>query len=127
MICQSLVIRHGTLQVSYNCWFFYPGKHKADNGIALYDFEANCRVLLDTGQCFKGHAKFKNVYDVRSQVSLQQCVLHHASAHGLHSLVVPSSLKHHFHMTPTDKQIWDAAYDEEYDGWTSLPLWQVIT
>jgi hypothetical protein len=29
-------------------------------------------------------------------------------------------------MCPTDKTIWDAAYDEEFDGLASLPTWQVV-
>jgi hypothetical protein len=49
------------------------------------------------------------------------------SAHGLTSLLVPSSLKHKTNMIPGDKDIWDAAYDEEFDGLASLPTWQVIT
>jgi hypothetical protein len=30
-------------------------------------------------------------------------------------------------MIPGDKDIWDATYDEEFDGLASLPNWQVIT
>jgi hypothetical protein len=30
-------------------------------------------------------------------------------------------------MDPSDKLIWDAAYDEEYDGLVSLPTWEVIS
>jgi hypothetical protein len=87
----------------------------------LLNSEVNCQELLDTGQLFKGHAKFRNVYAARSQVSLRDCVLHHVSAHGLHSLLAPSSLKHHSKMTSTDMEIWDATYNEEYDGLISLP------
>ena len=49
-------------------------------------------------QLFKGHAKFKNVYDTRTQLGLPDCV-----------------------------STWDAAYDEEYDGLDSLPTWEVIS
>jgi hypothetical protein len=49
------------------------------------------------------------------------------SAHGLQSLVAPTSLKHHSRLSSTDKEIWDAAYSEEYDGLTSLPTWEVIS
>jgi hypothetical protein len=48
------------------------------------------------------------------------------SAHGLTSLIAPPSLKHNNTMLPTDKTIWDAAYDEEFDGLASLPTWQVV-
>jgi len=119
--------RHGKLQQSSdNCWHFFPGKGTS-NSIPLDDLEANCQTLLDSGQLFRGHTKFRNVYDTRNQVSLQQCVLRHVSAHGLHSLIAPASLKHHSKMTPSDKAVWDAAYDEEYDGLTALPSWEVVT
>jgi hypothetical protein len=36
-------------------------------------------------------------------------------------------LKSHQSMDPDDKMIWDAAYDEEYDGLESLPTWEIIT
>lgn len=61
------------------------------------------------------HAKFKNVYDARNQVSLCTCALCHVSAHDLQSLIAPTSLKHHSKMSSNDKDIWDAAYNEEYD------------
>lgn len=67
------------------------------------------------------------MYAARSQISLQDCVLHHVSAHGLQSVVVPSSLRHHSKMTPSDKAIWDATYNEEYNGLVSLPSWEVVS
>jgi hypothetical protein len=30
-------------------------------------------------------------------------------------------------LDPGDKKIWDSAYDEEYNGLESLPMWEVIT
>ncbi len=93
----------------------------------LKDLSANCQELLDTGQLFKGHAKFKNVYDARSQCSLRDCVLRHVSTHGLLSLMAPLSLKSHAKMDSNDKSIWDSAYDGEYDGLISIPTWKVIT
>jgi hypothetical protein len=88
---------------------------------------ANCQELLDSGQLFRGHAKFRNVYDARNQGNLQTCVLRHISAHGLKSLIAPTSLKSHLNMDPGDKLIWDQAYAEEYDGLTALPSWEVIS
>lgn len=81
---------------------------------------------MDSGQLFHGHAKFKTVYDTRNQISLKDCVLCHVSAHGLTSLIPPTSLKAHHKLDLADKAIWDAAYDEEYDGLESLPTWEVI-
>jgi hypothetical protein len=51
---------HGILQITDNeNWYFYPDKLK--EGILLPDVSANFQTLLDTGQLFKGHAKFKTV------------------------------------------------------------------
>ena len=114
--------RHGTLQLlSDNIWTFYPGK--STTGIPLPDLQANCQHLLDTGQLFRSHAKFKNVYAARSQESLYDCVLRHVSAHGLQSLIAPTSLKHHSKMDPEDKIIWDSAYDEEYGDLVRVLSW----
>jgi len=93
----------------------------------LPDLSANFQSLVDTGQLFKGNSKFKNVYDTRTQLGLKDCVLRHVSAHGLQSLIAPTSLKNHHKLSSSDKSIWDAAYDEEYDGLESLPTWEVIT
>jgi hypothetical protein len=94
--------RHGKLQLlDNNIWHFFPGKSK--EGIMLQDLSANCRDLLDTGQLFKGHAKFNNVYNARSQYSLRDCVLQHVSAHGLQSWLAPLSLKSRDKMSSNDK------------------------
>jgi len=117
--------KHGTLNMISNEWYFYPGKSK--QGILLPNFPANCQHLLDSGQLFRGHSKFKNVYDVRNKISLHDSVLRHISAHGLKSLIPPTSLKADNTLDPGDKEIWTAAYDEEYDGLEALPTWEIIT
>jgi len=93
----------------------------------LPNFIADCQTLLDTGQLFQGHTKFRRVYQTRNQVQLRDNVLHHVTAHGLSSLVAPASLKQISKMTESDQVIWHAAYDEEFDGLSSLPTWEVIT
>jgi hypothetical protein len=66
--------RHGTLnQSSDQSWLFYPGKSTV--GTLLPDLPANCQHLLDTGQLFRGHAKFKNFYSFHNNLSLWDCVL----------------------------------------------------
>jgi hypothetical protein len=110
--------RHGKLQQDDDgSWIFCPGLNSTlSQGIKLPDLSVNCQMLLDTGQLFRGHTKFRRVYHARAQVQLRDCVLRHVSAHGLTSLVAPSSLKQHLTMNHGDKNIWDAAYDEEFDG-----------
>jgi hypothetical protein len=65
------------------------------SGHRRVDLSANYQTLLDTGQLFKSHAKFKNVHDVRTQLGLKDCILRHVLAHGLQSLIAPTSLKAH--------------------------------
>jgi hypothetical protein len=98
--------KHGILLPSSgNIWEFFPGKSGNINIIPLPDLMANCRELLDTGQLFRGHTKFKNVYDAWNQVILHDSVLHQISAHGLKSLLPPASPKQHQRMDPEDKSI----------------------
>jgi hypothetical protein len=109
-------------------WYFCAGKNTDINkGILLSDLTANSHYLLESGQLFRGHAKFQRVFQARNQLLLKQCVLRHVSAHGLQSFVAPSSLKHHSSMTEGDKKIWDDAYNEEYDGLADIPTWEVIS
>jgi hypothetical protein len=121
--------RHGKLRIdANNQWIFTPGNSTDfSQGILLQDLSAIFQNLLDTGQLFKGHTKFRCVYNSRAQVHLKDSVLRHVSAHGLTSLLAPVSLKSHHNMKSSDKDIWDAAYSKEYDGLSSLPTWEVLS
>jgi hypothetical protein len=44
-------------------------------GIPLPDLSATIQHLLDTGQLFRGHCKFRHVYNARAQIQLRDCVL----------------------------------------------------
>jgi hypothetical protein len=121
--------RHGKLYLnSLDQWVFCPGNSKdLSHGIELPDLSSTYQTLVDTGQFFRSHTKFKRVYNTRSQVQLRNSILRHVLAHGLTSLVAPSSLKAHTTMSPSDKIIWDDAYFEEFDGLSSLPTWEILT
>jgi hypothetical protein len=121
--------RHGKLrQDSSDHLVFTPGNSSnVSQGILLDDLVANVQNLLDTGQLFKWHTKFQCVYNTQTQVQLKDSILHHVSAHGLTSLIAPVSLCSHATMNDTDKQIWNDAYSEEFNGLSSLPTWDVIT
>jgi hypothetical protein len=109
-------------------WFFCYGNRKNfENGVSFEDLPVKCQILLDTGQLLKGHAKFNRVYQARHQAQLNDCILRHVSAHGLDSLIAPTSLRYHSTMSRNDKSIWDAAYAEEYDGLANIPTWEVLT
>jgi hypothetical protein len=99
--------RHGKLrQDSSQNWIFCPGNLvDITQGIPLLDLPANFQTLSDTGQLFRGHCKFRCVYNARAQVQLRNCVLRHVSAHGLTSLVAPSSLKNHAKLNESDRSI----------------------
>jgi len=88
--------RHGKLrQDSSQNWIFCPGNLvDITQGIPLLDLPANFQTLSDTG-----------VYNARAQVQLRNCVLRHVSAHGLTSLVAPSSLKNHAKLNESDRSI----------------------
>ena len=120
---------HGRLySQSDGHWVFCSGnKLDLSKGILLKDLSVNYQYLLETGQLFRGHAKFSRVYQTRHQVQLRDCVLRHVSAHGLSSLIAPTSLKQHHSMSSTDKEIWDKAYSEEYDGLSGIPKWEFLT
>ena len=70
--------RHGKLfqQENTDIWTFCPGNTTdLAKGIVLDDLSSNCQSLLDTGQLFRGHAKFHRVYQTRNQFQLWHCVL----------------------------------------------------
>jgi hypothetical protein len=120
---------HGKLRLdSKQQWIFTPGNSTdLSKGILLVVLVSNFQQLMDTGQLFKGHTKFYRVYHTRTQVQLKDSVLRHVSTHGLQSLVAPISLSSHQKMSESDKSIWDAANNEEFDGLNNLPTWEVLT
>jgi len=122
--------RHGKLYLddSSQTWIFCPGNKKdLSTGVPLPDLSSTCQQLLDSGQLFRGHAKFHRVYQTRNQLQLRTCVLRHVSAYGLTQLVAPTSLKHLNKLPDSDQIVWNSAYDEEFDGLSSIPTWEVIT
>ena len=82
--------------------------------------------MVRTFQLSKGHARFDRLKLAKAKGHLYTIVAKHTSAAGLTSQDVPTLLQHKL-LTPSDKKIWDAAYDEEFDGLQDLPAWTVIT
>jgi len=62
--------RHGKLyQNSALEWIFCSGNSvDLSNGVVLPNLSVSIQQLLDSGQIFKGHAKFKRVYSARAQI-----------------------------------------------------------
>jgi hypothetical protein len=48
-------------------------------------------------------------------------------AHGFQQLLAPTSLKHLNKLPSSDQTIWREAYDEEFDGLSSIPTWEIIS
>jgi len=121
--------RQGKLRLdSTDNWIFTPGNTiDLAQGILLKDLSSNAQNLIETGQLFKGHTKFRRVYTARNQAQLRESVLQHFSAHGLTSLIPPATLSSHHKLSENDKNIWNAAYSEEYDGLSDLPTWEILT
>jgi len=122
--------KHGKLflQETTNNWYFCSGKNtNLEKGTMLEDLSSTCQNLLETGQLFRGHAKFHRVYQTRSQLQLKNCVLRHVSAHGLSQLVAPTSLKNISKLPLSDQAVWHAAYNEEFDGLSEIPTWEIIS
>lgn len=121
--------RHGKLfQHSVGDWTFCPGNTvDVSKGIKWPDLFANCQTLLHSGQLFHGHAKFPRIYQTHNQVHLKVSVLQYVSAHGLSNLIVSTSLKQLQTFSDDDQEIWKAAYNEEFNGLSSIPTWKIIT
>jgi hypothetical protein len=120
---------HGKLYLQPDhTWSFCTGKTFVPNkSIHIPDLADHWHQYMESGQLFKGHTKFTKVYQARAQVQLRDCVLRHVSAHGLESVLAPTSLKHHSKLSAQDRIIWDQAYDEEFDGLSSLPTWDIVS
>ncbi len=75
--------RHGKLFLNaHHQWIFCPGNTKdVTQDIPLPDLTSTFQTLLDTGQLFRDHTKFKRVYNTHSQIQLRTSVLRHVSAH----------------------------------------------
>jgi len=120
---------HGKLYLQPDhTWSFCTGKTFVPNkSIHIPDLADHWHQYMESGQLFKGHTKFTKVYQARAQVQLWDCVLRNVSAHGLESVLAPTSLKHHSKLSAQDRIIWDQAYDEEFDGLSSLPTWDIVS
>ena len=72
---------------------------------------------------WQGITKCVNARNVRA---ISNVVARHVSAKGLDLLKTPLLSKHHL-LSANDKNLWDAAYEEEYRGLERLGTWETIT
>ena len=118
--------RHGSLIESNGKWFFKPGR-KSDATLELLpDFVSRAYYYVRDLVLFEGHPKFERLVSLRQSRSLSTAVANHVSAAGLKSHDVPTLIQHKS-LASGDREIWDAAYKEEFDGLADLPCWVTIT
>ena len=116
----------GYLMQNQNKWQFRPGYKNNNSPIDLPDFQTNMYTLISTFQLFPGHQTFRKVHTARQSFQLGNIIARHVSATALTSTDAPTLLNHS-KLNKIDKEIWDAAYSEEYTGLKNLPAWITIT
>ena len=99
-------------------WHFRPGKSTTATTIPLQ----NINEAVQNHDIVKGHIPFSKLALQRQTHGLTTVVARHISACNLH-ILNPPTLINHRKLHPDDKQLWYAAYSEEYDGLQSNPTW----
>ena len=74
----------------------------------------------------KGHIPFAHLNLIRQTQGLHEAVAHHVSAANLQNLDPPALINHSC-LSSSDKEIWDQAYNEEFDGLQKNPTWLTLT
>ena len=82
--------------------------------------------MLRDLQLHKGHPPYKKLEQLLQSRYIGSIVASHVSAKGLSSHHVPHLIEHKL-LNKKDKQIWNAAYREEYYGLKNLPAWITIS
>ena len=117
---------HGTLLIQDNNYYFRHGT-RATHKITLLKHFPQCDMdLIKSHQIFEGHLRFKNIRNLHIERSLTSAVANHVSASQLMSHEIPTLITQR-HLPTYDKKLWDAAYNEDYDGLQKLPFWHTIT
>jgi len=109
-------------QQSDSTWHFQPGRTDSHSTIPIDDMDS----AITNMQVIKGYIPLSKLALYRQNHGLHTIVGRHVSAANLHSLDPPTLVKH-TRLQPNDKKIWDAAYNEEYDGLQKNPTWLTLT
>ena len=70
--------------------------------------------------------KFNTMARARHTHFLRRAAIQHVSASNLESLTAPTLAKHNS-LSPNDKNIWDQAWDEEWNGLLALDVFETIS
>ena len=112
-------------------WSFRPGKKETNPLMPLPDLEQRIHQLIANKRIFDGHVRFSHIATARrsrimaDMLATQVLKARHVSAATLENMNSPL-LSQHSKLSPHDKEIWDAAYGEEYYGLVNLPCWRTI-
>ena len=114
-------------------WSFTPGRHNNKPPIPLPNFKVLAHSMVTNKKLFQGWKSRKSVLSARVLRAASNVIAYnwklvarHISAKTLDNLQAPTLVRHRL-LTPNDKKLWDAAYDEEYDGLQNLPAWDIIS
>ena len=107
-------------------WYFHFGRTNKTTPMLLPHFHRDARDLIHHQHLVQGHPPFHRLYEHRSSQTFKESVARHVSAAALRQLDAPTLLQMQT-LNDSEKATWNAAYDEEYDGLTSLPAWTPIS
>ena len=107
--------QHGTLLIQDKNYYFRHGTRTTNKITLLKHFPQCAMDLIKSHQIFEGHPCFKNIRNLHIERSLTSALANHVSASQLTSHEIPTLITQHC-LPTSDKKIWDAAYNEEYDG-----------
>ena len=123
--------KQGYLQYTNNSWTFIPGRNKNHEPIPLPQFETLADSMVNNKKLFKGWVQTARAISARRTKVTANCLAHliiarKVSAKDLHKMEAPTLLKHH-KLHPEDKNTWDEAYRQEYQGLVDIDTWEVIS
>ena len=82
--------------------------------------------MIQNNQVIRVHPPFYTIFNRQNNTIFQKCFASHVSAAKLHNSTAPSLLEMAT-LDKHDKDIWTAAYAEEYGGLQGLPCWITVT
>ena len=123
--------KQGTLAKQVDEWVFIPGRKQTNTPMPLPLFTEAAESLVHNRKLFHGwqsRASVLNARQVRatSNVLASTIFARKVSAKNLNLMQAPTLLKHH-KLHPEDKEIWDEAYKDEYDGLKNIDTWETIS
>ena len=112
-------------------WSFRVGRSKTDEIIPLPNFSLLVDSMIINKKLAKGWVNLSTMITARqiratSNLISNLIVTRKVSAANLQLLQAPTLLNHH-KLHPSDKQIWDASYRDEYEGLHNIQTWETIT